>query len=109
MATTSRKESDQRYEKKLPQVPVRMSQELKDRIPNPKSTWIRELIEEELGSDSRITDNDSRNMINSSRITELREYLIFFFNFFQKNASNIEITDLEKEKIKNILGVLKSE
>jgi len=98
--------SDQEYEQKSSQVPVRMSQELKDKIPTPRSSWIRKLIIEKLESDSRNTDVDIRNI---SRNTEFKKYLIFLLKFFQKNASNLEISDFEKEEVKKIIEVLKSE
>jgi len=99
----SRAESDQRYEKKTPSVQVRLSQELKDQIPNPKSKWIRKLISKELGSISRgVSRGDNHD-------SKYKEYLVFFFKFFQNNASNLEISEIEREKIKNIYEVLKSE
>jgi len=109
ISSINRKQSDKKYNDKISSIPIRIPQELKDQIPSPKSTWIRELVISELGSESRIKTDNSRIKNNNSQNTELREYLVFFFKFFQKNASNIEITDLEREKVKKILEVLKSE
>jgi len=111
-----KKESDLKYHEKNPMVHIRLSQETKDKIPTPKSPWIREAILERLGSDSRDTNEENetqtqkhRDTNSNSRDTEFKKYLIFFFKFFQKNASNIEISELEREQIKNIYGVIKSE
>lgn len=50
------------------------------------------------------------NELNSeSRITTLKNSLVYLFNFFQKNAPNLEITDKEREEIMKIYEVLKSE
>ena len=39
-----KKESDLKYHEKNPMVHIRLSQETKDKIPIPKSPWIREAI-----------------------------------------------------------------
>ena len=103
ISSYNRKKTDQKYEKKIPSVQVRLSQEIKDKIPEPRSTWIRDLIIKELDSNSRgVSRGDNHD-------SKYQEYLVFFFNFFQNNASNLEISEKEREKIKIIYEVLKSE
>jgi len=63
-----RAEYDRKYNVKIPVVQVRLSQELKTQIPDPKSTWVRDLIIKELESNSRIKNNNSRIKNNNSRI-----------------------------------------
>lgn len=103
IVSSNRKEINRKYNEKNPSVNVRMSQELKSQIPIPKASWIRKLIVRELKTKNRnATNEESRNTI-------LKNSLAYLFNFLQKNASDLVITELEREEIIKILEVLKSE
>lgn len=91
--TNNRRASDRKYQEKYPTISIRIHREILLQIQGNRTKFINEAIHEKLQQLSTKNANASA----------LKEDLIFMFQFFQKNASNLEITEQEREQIKQIL------
>ncbi len=91
-----------KYNRKNSPVPVRIPLKIIEQIPKPRSTWMRNVIIERIKSNNGIVEPKTSN-------ESLKKSLIFLFKLFEKNAPNLEISELEREEIIKILEVLKSE